>query len=289
MGNFPYFIGGKLLFCNGGLAASCCGLADDPTIIPGWDDYGYIPDGYVFKEDKPAMIGALCPVKDCNLGGTPNPGGKFQGIGDILAYPADLTEEQMRLFVDYGSFYIVPLKGPFADMADAIAVMQAHDAALRDYATHCVCITSWRTICDPFGGQNLWFADDDDGGYWEQMTCGWGRGAGPGPGDDARYVVAEWETYPNEYGVSFEFMLKRNGGSWERFGNSGSWEGILFPCDQVRFGGSVGSWDNAPPGVSGDAHDYGRFEGEMMHYGSRQEDCTPAIQAAFDAVPDSSE
>lgn len=228
------------------------------------------------------MIGALCPVSDCDGGGTVNPGGKFSdSLGDILAYPADLTDEQMRVWIDYGTWYIVPLKGPFADMADAIAVMQAHDTALREYARHCICTSYYRSDCDPAGGSILWFRDDPAGGYWDEMTCGFSAGAGPGPGDEPLYVVARWETLPNEYGVSFKFMLKRNGGSWQSFGTSGSWEGVLYPCDMVRFGGNGG---NNPPGDY-----YGGYYGELIHFGPRQEECTAAIQAAFDAVPDSSE
>lgn len=279
-----HFKDGALLFCGGGLALSCCGGFIDPNEIPGWDVYGYMPDEWVhFPKNTPAMIGALCPVNDCALQSNSS-GGKFSGIGTVLAYPVGLTEDEMRVFVDEGIYYIVPLKGPFTDISTAIGIITTHREALINYARYCVCTSAYKTDCDPAGLQNQWFTQDDYGGYWDQMTCGLGAGLGPGPGDDAWSCVAEWETKTNKQGVSFNFMLKRNGGSWQTFGSSGSLELVLFPCDEVRMGGDAPPED--PYALPWGAGDYGGYTVEISAYGPPAEECTPEISAAFAAVPD---
>lgn len=280
---FPNFLRGKLLFCNGGLAATCCPeIPDDPGEVEGWDDYGYFPsEDYVWKKNKRHMIGCLCPIKDCDAVENTVTGRSWV-FASLVTYPTDLTDAQRRLMCDGGKYYLVDLKGPFDDAESAIAVLIAHYDALKNYADNCVCTISG----PPSGGTSAgitFIEGDEEGFYWTCQSRCWGSG-GQDNGEDPISVVARWGTDENEFGIYITLEISRSGERWVGgYGNTGSAEFILNPCDRMRFGAP--NPDSIPGGAPWEPPVWATVEWEAI--GSTGTSCTTEIQAAFSAVPNS--
>lgn len=268
------FKNGFLLFCNGGLAATCCEKYIDPIDIPGWEDHGYMPEEWThFPERARGYIGTMCPTNGCQAEMS---GEEVPTLGKVFAYPEGIPDEHRPNIggIIYQIFY---LKGAYDSVSDAIAVVEAHYDALHEYAKRCVC--EGNTDSYDNGLNNCWW---DEAREIFDCTNGWGI-SGPQIGDVPWVVHGSVVTVENTWGIRFDLKLKRHGGYWETLvEGEGTWEGIMYPCDLIKIGGTPG-----------DPHDhpYEEFGGGRIYTDPLyvpNDGCTEEIEAAFAAVPSTS-